>query len=214
MAPAAARRGLRLAGLAAGMGWLLATAEFAAARIRPGPRDRKEIVTMALTSVVIPPLAIGHWTAGWLAHRHAGPWPPRPAVVLFDRDGTLIHDVPYNGDPELVTLKALRLLRPVPPLPVVTPISRRPNPPKGTASRRSDRLIKACRRRRHIDWLTRCGPMAGQHNWTRAFLKRDLTSPTPYRSRVVLMSRPTFTGKRSNFAPHTPPRRIVILARL
>jgi len=103
MAPAAARRGLRLAGLAAGMGWLLATAEFAAARIRPGPRDRKEIVTMALTSVVIPPLAIGHWTAGWLAHRHAGPWPPRPAVVLFDRDGTLIHDVPYNGDPELVT---------------------------------------------------------------------------------------------------------------
>ena len=28
---------------------------------------------------------------------------PRPcAAVLFDRDGTLIHDVPYNGDPALV----------------------------------------------------------------------------------------------------------------
>ena len=25
-----------------------------------------------------------------------------PRAVLFDRDGTLVHDVPYNGDPELV----------------------------------------------------------------------------------------------------------------
>ena len=25
-------------------------------------------------------------------------------AVLFDRDGTLVHDVPYNGDPELVRL--------------------------------------------------------------------------------------------------------------
>lgn len=102
VAPPATRRGLRRAGLAGGMGWLLGTADFAAARIRPGPRDRREIVTMTLTSVVIPPLAAWHWTAGWWAHRHTGPWPPRPAVVLFDRDGTLVHDVPYNGDPELV----------------------------------------------------------------------------------------------------------------
>ncbi len=28
--------------------------------------------------------------------------PARPAAVLFDRDGTLVHDVPYNGDPALV----------------------------------------------------------------------------------------------------------------
>jgi HAD superfamily hydrolase (TIGR01662 family) len=103
VAPPAARRGLRRAGVAAAMGWLLATADFAAARIRPGPCDRREVVTMALTSVVIPPLAVWHWTAGWWAHRHTGQWPPRPAVVLFDRDGTLIHDVPYNGDPDLVT---------------------------------------------------------------------------------------------------------------
>ena len=27
---------------------------------------------------------------------------PRPAAVLFDRDGTLVRDVPYNGDPERV----------------------------------------------------------------------------------------------------------------
>lgn len=26
----------------------------------------------------------------------------RPAAVLFDRDGTLVRDVPYNGDPERV----------------------------------------------------------------------------------------------------------------
>jgi D-glycero-D-manno-heptose 1,7-bisphosphate phosphatase len=28
--------------------------------------------------------------------------PPHVRAVLFDRDGTLVHDVPYNGDPELV----------------------------------------------------------------------------------------------------------------
>ncbi|WP_230684713.1 HAD-IIIA family hydrolase [Cellulomonas sp. JZ18] len=27
---------------------------------------------------------------------------PAPRAVLFDRDGTLVHDVPYNGDPDLV----------------------------------------------------------------------------------------------------------------
>ena len=31
-----------------------------------------------------------------------GSLPPPPRAVLFDRDGTLIVDVPYNGDPELV----------------------------------------------------------------------------------------------------------------
>jgi len=103
LAPAAARPALRRAGLAAGAGWLLATAEFTVARVRPGPRDWHEVVTMAATSALIPPLAAWHWTAGWWCHRHAGPWPPRPAAVLFDRDGTLVQDVPYNGDPELVT---------------------------------------------------------------------------------------------------------------
>jgi histidinol-phosphate phosphatase family protein len=28
--------------------------------------------------------------------------PTPPAAVLFDRDGTLVHDVPYNGDPARV----------------------------------------------------------------------------------------------------------------
>lgn len=26
----------------------------------------------------------------------------KPDAVFFDRDGTLVHDVPYNGDPEMV----------------------------------------------------------------------------------------------------------------
>jgi len=30
------------------------------------------------------------------------PRPAAPAAVLFDRDGTLVHDVPYNHDPALV----------------------------------------------------------------------------------------------------------------
>ncbi|KAF4409375.1 MULTISPECIES: glycosyltransferase family 2 protein [Streptomyces] len=62
--------------------WLAGTAEFAAARIRPGPRTREETVTMALTSALIPPVATGHWLRGLLRHRRAGPGPvgsPPPA---------------------------------------------------------------------------------------------------------------------------------------
>ena len=54
---------------------------------------------MIITSALIPPLAVGHWARGWWRARAAGPWPPRPAAVLFDRDGTLVRDVPYNGRP-------------------------------------------------------------------------------------------------------------------
>ena len=34
--------------------------------------------------------------------RARAPVTARPAAVLFDRDGTLVHDVPYNGDPDRV----------------------------------------------------------------------------------------------------------------
>jgi histidinol-phosphate phosphatase family protein len=91
----------RTAAVCAGA-WLGLTAEFAARRILAGPRTPREITDMAVTSVVIPPLAVWHWLRGTARHRHAGPWPPRPRAVLFDRDGTLVHDVPYNGDPEKV----------------------------------------------------------------------------------------------------------------
>lgn len=44
----------------------------------------------------------------WIRRRAAAPGsrrapaPPLPQCVLFDRDGTLVEDVPYNGDPDLV----------------------------------------------------------------------------------------------------------------
>ncbi|MBY3553406.1 HAD-IIIA family hydrolase [Modestobacter lapidis] len=97
---AAARRP-RAAALAA-LGWAAGTAEFAWARIAPGPRTRAEVATMALTSVAIPPLATWHVLRGVAQHRGVPPWRGLPDLVLFDRDGTLVHDVPYNGDPALV----------------------------------------------------------------------------------------------------------------
>ncbi|HLI39902.1 MAG TPA: HAD-IIIA family hydrolase [Streptosporangiaceae bacterium] len=100
---AGAAAGRRRTAVLAGACWLAVTAEFAAARILPGPRTAREIAIMTATSVAIPPLAVGYWVAGlWRWHR-AGPWPPRPAAVLFDRDGTLVRDVPCNGSPDLVT---------------------------------------------------------------------------------------------------------------
>jgi histidinol-phosphate phosphatase family protein len=88
------------AGCAAG--WLGLTAEFATRRIAAGPRTWREAGAMLVTSAVIPPLAAWHWLAGTWRARDAGQWPPAPAVVLFDRDGTIVHDVPYNTDPALV----------------------------------------------------------------------------------------------------------------
>ena len=49
-------------------------AEFAWRRIAPGPRSVDEVLTMAATSALIPPLATAHWVRGWLAHRGAAPW--------------------------------------------------------------------------------------------------------------------------------------------
>jgi histidinol-phosphate phosphatase family protein len=87
--------------------WLAGTAEFAWARIAPGPRDREEVVRMIATSVAIPPIATAHWLRGLWRFRRVAPWraparAPRVCAVLFDRDGTLVHDVPYNSRPELV----------------------------------------------------------------------------------------------------------------
>ncbi len=103
-------RGVRVAQGAAA-GWLAGTAELAWARIAPGPRTRAEVVTMLWTSAVLPAAATAHRLRGELGVRRpltgrarvaGGPVPARPLAVLLDRDDTLVHDVPYNGDPELV----------------------------------------------------------------------------------------------------------------
>lgn len=91
--------GHRRAGLAAGAAALAGVAELAAARIAPGPRTPREVAVMVATSLAIPPAATWHWLRGRWTARSAAPWPPPVKAILFDRDGTLVHDVPYNGDP-------------------------------------------------------------------------------------------------------------------
>jgi len=97
--------GRRRPALVGALSWLAGTVEFAWARIAPGPRTRGEVTTMVATSVAIPPAAVWWWLRATLR-----PTPPRPAeqettplkALLVDRDGTLVADVPYNGDPALV----------------------------------------------------------------------------------------------------------------
>lgn len=66
---ARAARALRGAAVAAGLGWLTLTAEFAWSRIAPGPRTATEIREMTVTSLLIPPAAC--------AHRLRGEWEVR-----------------------------------------------------------------------------------------------------------------------------------------
>lgn len=95
------RTGLAAAGLC---GWACITAAFAWERIAPGPRTVTEVAGNAVTSLAIPFAAVGHWLGGWLSlprrlRRSRGTsW----RAVLLDRDGTLVFDVPYNGDPDRV----------------------------------------------------------------------------------------------------------------
>lgn len=87
--------GRRKAAAAAGL-WAGLTAEFAARRIAPGPLTPGEVGRMLLTSVLIPPAACYHRLRGELKHRLSR----RPQALLFDRDDTLIVDVPYLDDPD------------------------------------------------------------------------------------------------------------------
>jgi histidinol-phosphate phosphatase family protein len=82
-----------------GAAWLGLTTDFLARRVAPGPRTWREMATMAWTSAVIPPVAVAHRLIGSWRHRRAEAWPPPVEAVLFDRDGTIIEDFPYNGDP-------------------------------------------------------------------------------------------------------------------
>jgi HAD superfamily hydrolase (TIGR01662 family) len=92
----------RLAGAGAAL-WLAGTGELAWARLRPGPLTTGEIGRMVATSAVLPAAASLWWLRGLAKWRTAQPSVMgRPAAVLFDRDGTLVADVPYNGDPDAV----------------------------------------------------------------------------------------------------------------
>jgi histidinol-phosphate phosphatase family protein len=88
--------------------WLALSSRFWWRRVAPGPRTRGEVASLATSSLLIPPAAtawaiIGRW-------RTRGVEPSirparRPRLVLFDRDGTLIEDVPYNGNADLVVAR-------------------------------------------------------------------------------------------------------------
>ncbi|MFJ8189527.1 glycosyltransferase [Streptomyces sp. NPDC096094] len=58
----------------AGLGWAAGTAEFAWARITPGPRTRYEVTTMLVTSALIPPAATWYRLSGRWRHRRAPAW--------------------------------------------------------------------------------------------------------------------------------------------
>lgn len=92
----------RLVARGLGAAWLVGTAELARARIKPGPRTVGEVATMTWTSAAMPFFAAGWWVRGLLGVSDEGAPRPVPKAVLFDRDDTLIVDVPYNGDPERV----------------------------------------------------------------------------------------------------------------
>ena len=75
----AGTRHRRLAAIPAAI-WFGGTAEFALARIAPGPRHPSEVATMLVTSLLIPPTAVAYWIAGRVAHPagRTRPWKQRP----------------------------------------------------------------------------------------------------------------------------------------
>lgn len=77
-------------------------AELCWARIAPGPRTYEECARMLLTSLLLPFAAVAHRVRGEARWRSAAPLLQPPRAILFDRDGTLIQDVPYNSDPACV----------------------------------------------------------------------------------------------------------------
>jgi histidinol-phosphate phosphatase family protein len=86
--------------------WALGTGHFAWKRISPGPGTPNEVLKMLVTSALLPPAAT-FWHLYGRATQHArlaepGPRPEPPDAVLLDRDGTLVVDVPYNGEPNRV----------------------------------------------------------------------------------------------------------------
>jgi histidinol-phosphate phosphatase family protein len=116
LVPLLAATGHRRAAAGTAAAWALGTVELARARIAPGPRTRDEVARMVVTSAAIPPAATWHTLRGLVRHRQAAPWRGVPELVLLDRDGTLVHDVPYNGEADRVrpvdgALEALDRLR-------------------------------------------------------------------------------------------------------
>ncbi len=101
-----AARKPRLGGSLA-LAWAAQAGRFAWRRIAPGPRTPEEVRGLLATSAALPFAAVYHRLRGrarlraLLADAARAP-KPLPPAVLFDRDGTLVVDVPHNGDPARV----------------------------------------------------------------------------------------------------------------
>ncbi|MET9765691.1 glycosyltransferase [Streptomyces sp. NPDC006372] len=72
--------------------WLAGTTEFALARILPGPHTRDEVLTMAVTSVLVPPAATWHWLRGRLAHRRARAYTPLEPFESAPRPSPVVRE--------------------------------------------------------------------------------------------------------------------------
>lgn len=68
----ARHRGHGRAAMLSAAAWALTTGEFVAARRTNAPGE--PLSTLIATSVLIPPLAVGHWLRGWWRHRHVPRW--------------------------------------------------------------------------------------------------------------------------------------------
>lgn len=90
----------RIAAAVSGLMWTGLTAADVLTRIGPGPRTPDEVVRVLARGVAVPPLAIAQRLRGEVRMRRTRP--PLPAAVLFERDGTLIDEIPHDGDVDAV----------------------------------------------------------------------------------------------------------------
>jgi histidinol-phosphate phosphatase family protein len=91
--------------------WLLLTTEFTIRRWVSGPRGGYQALRLAISSALIPPVAVAHRLIGEWTFRRARRDPP--LAVLLDRDDTIIVDRPYLNNPAEVrpTRHAVRALQ-------------------------------------------------------------------------------------------------------
>ncbi|RLP93708.1 glycosyltransferase family 2 protein [Micromonospora sp. CV4] len=92
--PQGRRRAVGVVAGVAALGWATGTAEFARVRVVPGPRTRDEVLTMLVTSALIPPLAVARWVGGWWRTRAV----PAGAVVTAGRPVTTDGPAPRPHD--------------------------------------------------------------------------------------------------------------------
>ncbi|WP_265446363.1 HAD-IIIA family hydrolase [Flexivirga meconopsidis] len=93
-APIPRRLPLLLAGAA-----VTSSAALVATRVIQRQRPGRSRWSTAAAGIIESPVAVMQRLRGELRHRVAAAWPTEVLAVLFERDGTLIRDIPLNTDP-------------------------------------------------------------------------------------------------------------------